>query len=205
MILTLLAVGIIDVVVVSLLTARLRFWMPVWIDPQWSTNPDTWVAYSQSYLAGIVFIPFLAYAVDRDLLASRAGWVRAAFWLVCLAAMGYIAWWKGGLMIEHDKQREGLAWVALTAIIWGLYWIGERLPGFVKRLGRRQLVRLLLLCMSGFFLIMAVIDPALQVGAHGLGWSKGLIVEVAFFIPVGIGSLLLARRLNMNPDTPGVS
>ena len=76
MILTLFAVGIIDLVVVSLLTARLRFWMPVWIDPNWSTNPDAWVAYSQSYLAGIVFIPFLAYAVDRDFLASRAGPTR---------------------------------------------------------------------------------------------------------------------------------
>ena len=77
MILTLFAVGIIDLVVVSLLTAKLRFWMPVWLDPDWSTNPDTFVAYSQSYLAGIVFIPFLAYAVDRDFLASRGGVKRS--------------------------------------------------------------------------------------------------------------------------------
>ena len=138
-------------------------------------------------------------AVDRDFLASRAGSVRTVFWVLCSSAMGYIAWWKGGLMIEHDKLREGLGWIALTAIVWGLFRIGERLPAFVNRLERRELVRWLLLGMSCFFLVMAVVDPTLQVLVHGLGWSKGLIVEVVFFVPVGILSMFIARRLKASP------
>ena len=66
MLLTFFSVVAIDVVVVSLMTHRLRFWFPLWLDPQWATRPAPWVVYSQSYFAGIFMIPLLCRLVDRD-------------------------------------------------------------------------------------------------------------------------------------------
>ncbi len=59
------AVALIDVVVGSLITHKLRFWFPLWLDPNWNTDPNSWVTYSQSYAAGILFMPLLAAAAMR--------------------------------------------------------------------------------------------------------------------------------------------
>src|SRR5262245_15812158 len=45
LLLTFFSVVIIDLVVVSLMTHRLRVWFPVWLDPEWATRPDPWVVY----------------------------------------------------------------------------------------------------------------------------------------------------------------
>jgi hypothetical protein len=76
LLLTFLSVIVIDVVVVSLVTHRLRFWFPLWLDPQWANRPDPWVVYSQSYFAGIFMIPFLCRLIDRDFLARVGGGAR---------------------------------------------------------------------------------------------------------------------------------
>src|ERR1051325_5946704 len=72
LLMTFVIVVAIDVLVVSSLTHRLRFWFPLWLDPEWATRPDPWVVYSQSYFAGIFLLPLLCRLVDRDFLA-RAG------------------------------------------------------------------------------------------------------------------------------------
>ena len=73
MLLVFFTVAAIDVVALSLLTGELRLWFPMWLDPAWNTNPDAWVVYSQSYIAGIAFIPFVVYIVDRDFFGGGPG------------------------------------------------------------------------------------------------------------------------------------
>jgi hypothetical protein len=43
LLLTFLFVVAIDAVMVSLITHRLRFWFPLWLDPLWATRADPWV------------------------------------------------------------------------------------------------------------------------------------------------------------------
>jgi hypothetical protein len=61
---------------------------------------------------------------------------------------------------------------------------------------RARVLRLLLHGVAGFFLVMAVVDPVVQLGFQQLEWSAGLVVEVAFFVPAGLALLLLARRID---------
>ena len=195
MLLVFFTVAIVDVVVGSLLGGKLRLWFPVWVDPEWATDPRSPVVYSQSYFAGIFFIPVLARIVDREFLAERGAATRAIFWSAVVGVLAFVAWWKGGLMVEHGKHYEAIAWLALSAILWGVVVLAEGLPTRVARLSRRQLLRGLTLGVSVFFLVMAVLDPLVQVGVQGLSWSTGLLIEVGFFVPAGILLFLLSRRL----------
>jgi short-subunit dehydrogenase len=194
-----LAVGFIDLVVCSLLTHRLRFWFPAWLDAHWDSRPDAWVVYSQSYMAGILFIPVLATAVMREFLPRMSAAARSTFAAGTVAVLAFIGWWKGGLMIQYHKELEALAWVALTAVIWGLIRLGEELPARMARVTPRHLATGLARGVAVFFLLMAVIDPVLCVGVQGLPWSKGLFVEVGFFVPAGLILWALARRLSPAP------
>lgn len=196
MIVAFLAVGFIDLVVCSLLTHKLRFWFPAWIDARWDSRPDAWVTYSQSYMAGIVFIPLLAVAVVREFAPRAAARVRLAFVAGTLLLLGFIVWWKGGLMLEYHKEREAVAWVVLTAATWGLVRLGEELPALLASVTPRRLAAGLARGVSIFFLVMAVIDPLLCVGVQGLPWSKGLLVEVGFFVPAGLVLWVVAGRLS---------
>jgi hypothetical protein len=193
LLLTFLSVVIIDVVVVSLATHRLRFWFPLWLDPQWANRPDPWVVYSQSYFAGIFMIPLLCRLIDRDFLVGTAA--RAAFWSLCLGVFAFMLWWKGSLMLEYHKHYEALGWAALTGVIWTIIHLADILPERVRGLTRRQMLRGVLFGVSLFFLFMSIIDPLVQLGVQRLAWSQGLAIEVGFFIPVGIVLMLLSRRL----------
>ena len=70
MLLCFFAVASIDVLVVSFFSGKLRCWFPAWIDPRWQSDPDSPVVYSQSYIAGILFIPLLAHAIERAFRAA---------------------------------------------------------------------------------------------------------------------------------------
>ena len=195
-----LAVVFIDLVVCSLVTHKLRFWFPAWIDARWDSRPDSWVTYSQSYAAGILFIPLLAAAVVREFVPRAAAAARIAIVAGTVAVLAFIAWWKGNLMLQYHKEQEAVAWVVLTAVTWGLIRLGEELPARVARLTPRRLAARLAWGVSVFFLVMAVVDPLLCVGVQGLPWSKGLLVEVGFFVPAGFALWMLARRVST--DTP---
>jgi hypothetical protein len=108
MLLTFFTVIAVDLVAVSLLTHKLRVWFPVWLDAHWATRPDPWVVYSQSYFAGIFFIPVLSVSLDRHLLRGRPGWVRPVFWTVAIGAFLFILGWKGELVVRFGKQWEAL-------------------------------------------------------------------------------------------------
>ncbi|HUB27528.1 MAG TPA: SDR family oxidoreductase [Tepidisphaeraceae bacterium] len=190
-----LAVSFIDLVVCSLLTHKLRFWFPAWLDAHWDTDPNTWVTYSQSYASGIVFIPLLAFEVVREFVPRVAIKMRTAFFAGTLGLLAFLGWWKGGLMLRYHKQEEAIAWIALTAVTWSLLRIGEELPALMANVKPRQLAAGLARGVSIFFLVMAVVDPLLCVGVQHLPWSKGLIVEVSFFVPAGIILWALASRL----------
>jgi hypothetical protein len=195
LLLTFFSVVVIDVVVVSLVTHRLRFWFPLWLDPQWATRPDPWVIYSQSYFAGIFMIPLLCRLVDRDFLANVGGGARTAFWALCLAAFAFVLWWKGSLMIEYHKHYEAVGWIALTGVMWTIIRAADILPECVRDLTRREMLGGLLFAVSLFFLVMSVVDPLVQLGVQHLAWSIGLAIEVGFFIPAGIVLMTLSRRL----------
>lgn len=191
-----LAVGFIDLAVCSLLTHKLRFWFPAWLDAHWDTRADSWVTYSQSYMAGIVFIPVLAAEMVREFIPRAAAAVRTAIIAGTVAVLAFIAWWKGGLMLQYHKEQEAAAWIALTVVTWGLIRLGEALPSRMARVTPRRLAAQLARGVAVFFLVMAVLDPVLCVGVQGLPWSKGLIVEMAFFVPAGLALLALPRWLS---------
>jgi hypothetical protein len=195
LLLTFFSVVIIDVVIVSLITHRLRFWFPLWLDPQWGNRSDPWVVYSQSYFAGIFMIPLLCHLIDRDFLAKTRTGMRATFWSLCLAVFAFVLWWKGSLMLEHHKHYEALGWIALTGVLWTIIGFTEILPESVRRLTRRRMLGGLLFGVSIFFLVMSIMDPVIQLGVQHLTWSLGLAIEVAFFLPSGIVLIMLSRRL----------
>lgn len=195
LLLTFLAVAAIDVVVVSLMTHRLRFWFPQWLDPLWATRADPWVVYSQSYFAGIFMIPILCWLVDRDFLAQVGAGARIAFWLLCAIAFAFVLWWKGSLMFQYHKHYEMFAWAALTVVIWTAIRLAGILPQWVRRLTCRQMLGGLLFAIALFFLVMSVLDPLVQLGVQRLPWSSGLAIELGFFIPAGVVLMILSRRL----------
>src|SRR5438445_13786927 len=97
LLLTFLSVAAVDAVVVSLMTHRLRFWFPLWLDPLWATRADPWVVYSQSYFAGIFMIPILCRLVDRDFLEGVRTGARADFCSLFLGVFAFVLWWNGSL------------------------------------------------------------------------------------------------------------
>ena len=200
LLLTFVAVAAVDGVFGSLLTGRIRLWFPQWVDPAWATNSDALVVYSQSYLAGVFLLPVLAWIIDRDFLSHRGRPARASFWAVCLLTLLAIVLWKGELMLSHDKQGEAVAIGVLTALIYGLVVIGRSLPARLADWPPRLLLRRLLLALAVFFLAMSVIDPVLQVGVQGMAWSRGLVIEMAFFIPAGVALWVIARAMKRRDE-----
>jgi short-subunit dehydrogenase len=199
MLVTFFAVAFIDLVVCSLLTHKLRFWFPAWLDVRWDTRPNAWVTYSQSYAAGIVFIPLLATEVVREFVPKSAVAMRNAFAGGTICIFAFILWWKGGLMLRYHKEGEAIAWVALTTVTWGLLRLGEELPAFMASVSPRRLAAGLARGISIFFLVMAVLDPVLCVGVQALPWSRGLFIETGFFVPAGLALWVLASRLKSLP------
>lgn len=194
-------VALTDLLVVSLFTGKLRIWFPQWVDPNWAHNPDAWVVYSQSYFAGILLIPVLLSALDRAFVRNLSGSLRLVFWFGGLGAFGFILWWKGGLMRAHDKELEALAFALLTALLYGMVLGAHRLPEWSARISSQALLRGLLVGLTVFFLVMAVLDPVLQVAVQKLPWSPGLIIEMVFFIPAGLLTGWLAMRLRRANDS----
>ena len=192
---TFFSVVAIDVLVVSLMTHRLRVWFPVWLDPQWATRRDPWVIYSQSYFAGIFLIPVLCRLVDRDFLAKVGAGTRTVFWSLCVIVFGFVLWWKGSLMLQYHKHYEILGWAALTAVMWTTIRLVGILPERVRRLTRSRMLGGLLFGISLFFLVMSILDPLVQLGVQRLPWSSGLTIEVGFFISAGFVLMTLSRRL----------
>lgn len=195
LLLTFFSIVVIDVVVVSLMTQRLRLWFPLWLDPQWATRPDPWVTYSQSYVAGIFMMPVLCRLIDRDFVARGGPGARSAFWALGLGVFACVLWWKGSLMLEYHKHYEALGWAALTAVMWTIIRCAETLPERLRGLQRRQMLGGLLFGVSLFFLGLSIVDPLVQLGLQHLPWSSGLAIEVGFFLPAGIVLLTLSRRL----------
>ena len=164
LLLTFLFVIAIDAVMVSLITHRLRFWFPLWLDPLWATRADPWVIYSQSYFAGIFMIPILCRFIDRDFVARLGTGARAAFWSLCVIVFAFVMWWKGSLMLEYQKQYEMLGWAVLTGVIWMAIRLSGILPRWVRSVTRRQMLAGLLFAVALFFLVMSILDPLLQLG-----------------------------------------
>ncbi len=122
--------------------------------------------------------------------AARAA--RNTFIVGTIALLAFIAWWKGGLMMQYNKGQEALAWIALTAITWGLIRFGEQLPGLAASLSPRRLATRMAQILAVFFLVMAVLDPVMTVGVQRQPWSSGLFIEMVFFVPAGIALTWLA-------------
>src|ERR1051326_6989381 len=70
LLMTFLIVVAVDVAIVSLLTHRLRFWFPPWLDPEWDTAAEPLVVYSQSFFAGIFLLPLLWLDPEWDTRAE---------------------------------------------------------------------------------------------------------------------------------------
>ncbi len=195
LLLTFFAVVIFDLIVVSLMTHRLRFWFPLWLDPHWASRRDPWVVYSQSYFAGIFLLPVLCRIIDRDFLARFGAARRAIFWSLCAITFVFVIWWKGALMIQYNKQYELVGYGALTALLWIIFARLDILPQRFRCLPRSQMLAGLLFGISVFLLVMSVLDPVAQVGLQSLPWSSELVIEVGFFIPSGCVLMMLSRRL----------
>jgi hypothetical protein len=193
------AVALIDLLVVSLLTGRLRVWFPLWLDPQWDARPEPWIVGSHSYLAGLALLPALLRLLDRELLKTRGALPRATFYASSLTLLALLAWWQTDLIVASDAGREALGWLLLTALLYTLVRLALALPARLGVWDRRALLRGLATTLALLFLLMALADLVLQLGVHGLPWSAGLLVELAVFVPAGVTLLWLRRRLGASP------
>lgn len=185
LLLVFLSVATLDTVFLSVFTQQWRIWFPVWFDAGWAQREHPWVLYSQSYFAGIFMAPVLALALYREFLGRAAGWVRGLYAGLVLGIMAFLAWWKGGLMVEFGKQREAVGWAVLTALIYGVVTLAEKFGAMREAPSRRVLLQRLTMALSMFFLVIAVADPILQLGLQGLAYSSGLGIEMGVFFPAG--------------------
>ena len=142
-------------------------------------------------------IPVLFYSLGKELLWFSEGARRPLLRSTWLALFGFICGWKGGLMLEHDKVREGVAWVMLTGLVWGLIVCAQRLPRGLYQVSRQRALELFLTIVAAFFLVMAVVDSVIQLVVLDLEWSRGLGVELGFFLPMGLALLLVSRWLRI--------
>lgn len=105
-------------------------------------------------------------------------------------------------MLRFHKQWETLAWLALTTAIWTALSVAERLPRWLEGMTPRRMMRGLARGVATFFLVMAVVDPTLQLGVQRLAISSGLCVEVGFFVPAGLALMFVAYKLRDATKTP---
>lgn len=190
MLVVFVAVALVDLTVVALVTGKVRFWWPTWLDPNWATDPNTWVVYSQSYFAGILFVPYVVYLVQRDLLPSWGSAQKAGLWALGLVVLAFLIWWKGSLTVEFHKGRELAAWALLTALLFGAVKFAQAVP----QLGRGGFLRLVLIGGSVVFSVMTIADPLIQLGVHKLQWSSGLTIELFAYGSGAIASMIALKR-----------
>lgn len=193
MLLVFLCVAAVDLTVVALVMGKVRFWWPTWLDPNWATDPNTRVVYSQSYFAGILFVPYVVYLVQRDLLAQWSVARRVGLWLGGAGVLALLLWWKGSLTLQFGKQRELAAWALLTALLFGCVKAAQALP----RLGELRgagFLRLTLTASAVVFLVMTAADPFIQLVVHRLSWSTGLTIELLAYGSGGLFSVVALKR-----------
>lgn len=190
MLLVFVAVAFVDLVVVALVMGKVRFWWPTWLDPNWATDPHTRVVYSQSYFAGIAFVPWVVWLVQRDFLSRWSRARLAALWALGLAVLAFLVGWKGSLTLEFDKGRELAAWLVLTTGLMVVVKLAQAVP----RLAEGRFLRLVLLAAGVVFSVMTVMDPLIQLGVHHLAWSSGLTVELFAYGSGAVASFVALKR-----------
>lgn len=203
MLLVFLSVAAVDLTVVALVMGKIRFWWPTWLDPNWATDPNTRVVYSQSYFAGILFVPYLVYLVQRDFLGHWSPARRAGLWLGGAAVLAFLLWWKGSLTLQFGKERELAAWALLTALLFGCVKAAQALPRLAELRGA-SFLRLLLTASAVVFFVMTAADPIIQLGVHRLSWSTGLTIELFAYGSGGVFSVL-ALKLWVPRSPPGAA
>jgi hypothetical protein len=206
MLLVFASVALIDFTAIALFTGKVRFWFPNWLYPNWNTDPQTWIVYSQSYFAGILFIPYLVHMVVRDFFAPWSVARKVVIWLCGGAVLAFVGFWKGSLTFEFHRETEAVAWVVLTAIGFGVVKAAQAIPRWLAALEGVRFLRGLCLTFATGFLVMSVIDPLIQLGVHHLPWSTGLTIEICFYSAAGIFSLFAARQwFSARDDGSGMS
>lgn len=190
MLLVFVAVAFVDLVVVALVMGKVRFWWPTWLDPNWATDPNTRVVYSQSYFAGIAFVPWVVWLVQRDFLSHWSRARLAAVWAFGVAVLAFLVGWKGSLTLEFGKGRELAAWLVLTCGLLVVVKVAQALP----RLAEGRFLRLVLLAAGVAFSVMTVMDPLIQLGVHHLSWSSGLTVELFAYGSGAVASFVALKR-----------
>jgi hypothetical protein len=190
MLLVFVTVALVDLTVVALVMGKVRFWWPTWLDPNWATDPNTRVIYSQSYFAGILFVPYAFYLAQRDLLAHWSQGRKAGLWALAAAVLAFLVWWKGSLTLEFHKGRELAAWALLTAVLFGAVKLAQAAP----RLTGGGFLRVVLSVGGVVFTVMTLLDPVIQLGVHHLAWSSGLTIELFAYGAGAVASFVALKK-----------
>jgi len=182
MILILIFALIFDLLIVSLIQGKWRFWFPQWIDPNWELNP--YVDYSQSYFVGIVFIIPLFIIFDLEFFYGKKPWKRLSLYVFMCILLSLVLVWKGTLMIRFDKTREDIAWLLFAA----LSWVFVILSNFINK--KDQIVELKsfwmiwLLIIGIVLLTLAIVDLILI--TTSVGFTVDLMIEMIALVPVSL-------------------
>jgi MFS family permease len=194
MLVAFVAVAVVDLVGVAIVTDTIRFWWPLWLDPNWATDPNSKIVYSQSYFAGIFLAPYLLYLLQRDFLSHWSTGLKSAWWGGGAVVLALLVWWKGSLTLEFHKGRELLTWGLLTVVFFGLAKLAQVIP----TLRPGMFLNFILTAAAAVFTFMTLADPVIQLGVHKLHWSWGLTIELIAYGSCAVLSILTLRHLKAN-------
>ncbi|MFX1480682.1 MAG: hypothetical protein ACFFCI_21545 [Promethearchaeota archaeon] len=182
MILILIFTLIFDLLIVSLIQGKWRFWFPQWIDPDWQLNP--YVDYSQSYFVGIVFIIPLFIIFDLEFFYGKKIWKRIILYGLMCILLSLILLWKGTLMIRFDKTREDIAWLLFAALSW-VFLISSNIINKKNQIVEIKSFWMFWILIIGIILlILAIVDFILITSSVGL--TVDLMIEMIALVPASL-------------------
>lgn len=182
MILILIFTLIFDLLIVSLIQGKWRFWFPQWIDPNWQLNP--YVDYSQSYFVGIIFIIPLFIIFDLEFFYGKKVWKRICLYILMAIILSFVLLWKVGLMIRFDKTREDIAWLLFALFCW-VFIILSNMINKKDQLSEFKSFWMIWLFIIGLvLLLLAIVDFILF--ATSIGFTIDLLIEMIALIPISL-------------------
>lgn len=182
MILILIFTLIFDLLIVSLIQGKWRFWFPQWIDTNWQLNPN--VDYSQSYFVGIVFIIPLFIIFDLEFFYGKKIWKRIILYGLMCILLSLILLWKGTLMIRFDKTREDIAWLLFAALSWVFLILSNIINKKDQIVEIKSFWMIWILIIGIILLTLAIVDFILITSS--VGFTVDLMIEMIALVPASL-------------------
>ena len=170
---------LIDLILVSFITGKIRLWFPQWFNPFWESS--SLVTYSQSYTVGIAFIPLFFYIIDKEMVKTKRN--RILNYLLMSIVLFLVCWWKGDLMLKYGKYIEDLIYIIVGFLLY--FILSQILKRKVPRFVNSSFFYYYVFLGVGILLsFLAVVDLAFAINFNN--FIFGLYVELAALLPAGM-------------------